>query len=278
MGFVAVTLAAVNIFGGFIVTQRMLQMFQKNDSGGRRDEREPLRASCIWSPRSASSWRCAACRSPETARAGNIYGIAGMVDRHRHDAGDAAGRSAIWLIILGIMIGGAVGTYIALQHPDDRVAAAGGGVPQPGRPRRGVRRRRRVRRPEAYGIGVRGAIHARSLVEMALGVAIGAITFTGSIVAFGKLQGLVSGAPLVFPGSTWSTPALGVLLILLIVAVRARPKSAAAFCAAVLLSLALGFLLILPIGGADMPVVISMLNSYSGWAAAASASRCQQRC
>ncbi|MBK4720123.1 NAD(P)(+) transhydrogenase (Re/Si-specific) subunit beta, partial [Azospirillum sp. YIM DDC1] len=117
------------------------------------------------------------------------------------------------------------------------------------------------------GIGVPGAIAKGSLVEMALGTAIGAITFTGSIVAFAKLQGLVTGKPLVFPFQHHLNAALGVLTILLIVWL-VQSNSSVAMWIIVLVALALGFLLILPIGGADMPVVISMLNSYSGWAAA----------
>jgi NAD(P) transhydrogenase subunit beta len=103
---------------------------------------------------------------------------------------------------------------------------------------------------------------------MGLGVAIGAITFTGSIVAFAKLQGLVTGKPLVFPMQHPLNAVLGLLVVLCVVWLAAT-ESPVAFWLMVLLSFALGFLLILPIGGADMPVVISMLNSYSGWAAAA---------
>ncbi|MGQ9372207.1 NAD(P)(+) transhydrogenase (Re/Si-specific) subunit beta, partial [Azospirillum sp. A39] len=121
--------------------------------------------------------------------------------------------------------------------------------------------------PEAYGIGVPGAIAMGSLIEMSLGTAIGAITFTGSVVAFAKLQGLVTGKPLVFPMQHPLNAALGVLTVLLIAWLVAS-NSDAALWLIVLVSLALGFLLILPIGGADMPVVVSMLNSYSGWAAA----------
>jgi len=121
--------------------------------------------------------------------------------------------------------------------------------------------------PDAYGIGSPGSIHVGSLVEMGLGTAIGAITFTGSVVAFAKLQGLVSGRPLVFPLQHPLNAGLAILLVVLLAwfAASALPV---AFALVVLVSLALGFLLILPIGGADMPVVISMLNSYSGWAAA----------
>jgi len=122
--------------------------------------------------------------------------------------------------------------------------------------------------PNAYGIAQGDSIHLSSLIEMGLGVAIGAITFTGSIVAFAKLQGLVTGKPLVFKGQHQLNLALG-LLILASVFILVVSQFAFAYWLIVAVSLVLGFLLILPIGGADMPVVISMLNSYSGWAAAA---------
>jgi NAD(P) transhydrogenase subunit beta len=120
--------------------------------------------------------------------------------------------------------------------------------------------------PQSFGIGVPGAIKAASLIELALGTAIGAITFTGSVVAFAKLQGLVSGAPLQFPMQHQFNALLGILIVANIVWLS-MTGSPVAFWTLVALSLALGFLLILPIGGADMPVVVSMLNSYSGWAA-----------
>jgi len=101
---------------------------------------------------------------------------------------------------------------------------------------------------------------------MAIGMAIGAVTFTGSVVAFAKLQGLVTGRPLVFVGQHLLNAGLGALLVLLII-LFVSTESAATFWLTLLVSLALGLLLIVPIGGADMPVVISMLNSYSGWAA-----------
>jgi NAD(P) transhydrogenase subunit beta len=120
--------------------------------------------------------------------------------------------------------------------------------------------------PDAYGIGQAGAIYANSLVEMSLGTAIGAVTFTGSVIAFGKLQALITGKPLVFAGQHPLNAGLGLALVAIIVWFVIG-QSPLAFWGIVALSLALGLLLILPIGGADMPVVISMLNSYSGWAA-----------
>ncbi len=203
--------------------------------------------------------------SPQTARLGNIYGIAGMVI--------AVGTTlatphvvSYGLIIAGIVIGGAIGTFIALRiqmtalpqlvaafHSLVGLAAVCVAVAAFGA-------------PEDFGIGLPGAIEPGSRIEMSLGMAIGAITFTGSIVAFAKLQGLVTGRPLTFAGQHFLNAALGVILIVLIV-VFALFGAGGAFWLVLLISLALGFLLIVPIGGADMPVVISMLNSYSGWAA-----------
>jgi proton-translocating NAD(P)+ transhydrogenase subunit beta len=203
--------------------------------------------------------------SPQTARAGNLYGIAGMVIAVATTLASPHIVS-FWLIMLGVLIGGAIGTWIALRIQMTAlpqlvaafhslvglsavcVAAAA------------------FSNPEAYGIGTRLAIHVESLVEMAIGTAIGAITFTGSIVAFAKLQGVVSGRPFTFPLQHPANAGLGGILILLIV-LFVVTQATALFALIVLLSLALGFLLIVPIGGADMPVVISMLNSYSGWAA-----------
>jgi NAD(P) transhydrogenase subunit beta len=121
--------------------------------------------------------------------------------------------------------------------------------------------------PDAFGIGVPGDIKVASLIEMSLGLAIGAITFSGSVIAFLKLAGRMSGAPLLFKGQHMLNAGLGVLLLVLIIAFCAT-GSQVLFWLIALLSFALGFLLIVPIGGADMPVVVSMLNSYSGWAAA----------
>src|SRR4051794_3610437 len=176
--------------------------------------------------------------SPGTARAGNIYGIAGMAIAILTTLATPQVVS-FWLIILGILIGGAVGTYIARQiqmtalpqlvaafHSLVGLAAVCVATAA-------------FAAPEAYGIGVRGNIHGASLVEMAIGLVIGAITFTGSIVAFAKLQGLVSGRPLVFPGQHYLNAGLGVVLVLLVVAFVAT-ESGGIFALLVLLSLALG--------------------------------------
>ncbi len=209
--------------------------------------------------------------SPDTARHGNFYGIAGMVIAilttltSLNEAGEWMVHS-YWLIALGVVIGGVIGAFIALRiqmtalpqlvaafHSLVGLAAVCVAIAA-------------FSAPEAYGIGTAGEIHRGSLVEMSLGVAIGAITFTGSIIAFGKLQGIVTGKPLMFPMQHPLNALLGIILLLLIIWLVVA-QSTLAFVLIVLVSLALGLLLILPIGGADMPVVISMLNSYSGWAA-----------
>jgi len=203
--------------------------------------------------------------SPDSARMGNIVGIIGMVIAVATTLA-APGVVSYGLIIVGVLIGGSIGTVIALRiqmtalpqlvaafHSLVGLAAVCVAAAA-------------FYHPEAYGIMGAGGIHVSSLIEMSIGTAIGAVTFTGSIVAFAKLQAILSGKPLVFPGQHLLNAAQGVALILLIIWFAAS-GSALAFWLIVILSLTLGFLLILPIGGADMPVVISMLNSYSGWAA-----------
>src|SRR3981189_3459040 len=121
--------------------------------------------------------------------------------------------------------------------------------------------------PEAFDIGTPGNIHPQSLVEMSLGVALGALTFTGSVIAFLKLSARMSGAPIILPGRHFINIALAIALVVFIVGL-VMSGSALDFWLITIIALALGALLIIPIGGADMPGVISMLNSYSGWAAA----------
>jgi NAD(P) transhydrogenase subunit beta len=121
--------------------------------------------------------------------------------------------------------------------------------------------------PEAFGIGVPGHLHTQSLIEMSVGLAIGAITFSGSLIAFAKLQALMKGTPILFKYQHQLNLGLGLLILALVVAFVAQGGPQGVFWIIAILAGLLGFLLIIPIGGADMPVVVSMLNSYSGWAA-----------
>ena len=204
--------------------------------------------------------------SPVTSRQGNLYGIVGMVIAIGVTVA-TPGVVSPFLIVAGLIVGGAIGTIVALRIQmtalPQLVAAFHSLV---GLAAVFVAAAAFVS-PEAFGIGSPGHIKTQSLVEMGLGTVIGAITFTGSIVAFAKLQGLVSGAPLIFRGQHPLNALIGIVILLLLVwfAMKGHPIT---FMLLIALSLAVGFLLILPIGGADMPVVVSMLNSYSGWAAA----------
>ena len=207
--------------------------------------------------------------SPEASRQGNFYGMTGMglaIVTTLLLAAPASGLA--WaLIIGGIAIGGAIGAVtarrIAMTAMPQLVAAFHSLV--------GLAAvfvaAAAYYSPEAFGIATDGVIHAQSRIEMALGAAIGALTFTGSIIAFLKLDGRMSGKPIILPGRHYINIALGLALLASIYAFFAS-QSVLAFWLIVAISFALGFLLIVPIGGADMPVVISMLNSYSGWAAA----------
>ena len=203
--------------------------------------------------------------SPETARRGNLFGIVGMVIAILTTLASPEVMS-FGTIVLAIVIGGAIGSFIAwkiqMTALPQLVAAFHSLVGLAAVCVAGAA----FSAPDAYGIGAAGNIHTQSLIEMAVGLAIGAITFTGSVVAFAKLQGLVSGKPLTFPGQHLLNAGLGVAIVALAVLFVIH-QAASVFWLLALLAFLLGFLLIVPIGGADMPVVISMLNSYSGWAA-----------
>jgi len=203
--------------------------------------------------------------SPETARSGNIFGIIGMVIAVATTLA-TPGVVSYWMILLGILIGGAIGTFIAwkieMTSLPELVAAFHSLV--------GLAAvcvaAAAFFEPAAYGIGTPGNIGVASLIEMSIGTAIGAITFTGSIIAFAKLQGVMSGAPIVFPGQHALNALLGLLMVALVVWF-CDAQTGTLFWAIAILAFIIGVLIIIPIGGADMPVVISMLNSYSGWAA-----------
>ncbi|HEY5701697.1 MAG TPA: NAD(P)(+) transhydrogenase (Re/Si-specific) subunit beta [Gammaproteobacteria bacterium] len=207
--------------------------------------------------------------SPESSRRGNILGMIGMALAVITTLFVARVPNAMtWgLIILGMGIGGSIGAVIARRIPmtamPQLVAAFHSLVGMAAV----LVAASALNTPDAYGIGFPGTIKTASLIEMSLGSAIGAITFTGSVVAFTKLQGLVSGAPVVFPGQHPLNALLGILLVVCIWWF-CTTESHLGFWSLTLLAFIIGVLIIIPIGGADMPVVISMLNSYSGWAAA----------
>lgn len=205
--------------------------------------------------------------SPETARQGNMFGISGMAVAIINTLVLVEGAS-IWLIAVAIALGGSIGFVVArnikMTALPQLVAAFHSLVGLAAVLVAGAA----FTNPNAYGIASGGQIHFSSLLEMGLGVAIGAITFSGSLIAFAKLQGLVSGKPLTFPYQHHINLGLGILVLLMVVWLILS-QTPYAFWGIVGVTFVLGFLLIMPIGGADMPVVISMLNSYSGWAAAA---------
>lgn len=208
---------------------------------------------------------------PETSRQGNVFGMLGMAIAIFTTLGQLSEPDSIltWILIAaGIGIGGFVGAKIAREIPMTQmpelvaafhslvglaavfVAAAA------------------LYAPEAFGIGTPGNIAGASLLEMSLGTAIGAITFTGSVIAFAKLSGRMSGAPIILPIRHVINGALFLLILWLIYSFSISGGTGWMFWAITALALVFGILLIIPIGGADMPVVVSMLNSYSGWAAA----------
>ncbi len=203
---------------------------------------------------------------PESARQGNICGIAGMAiavitTLLRPDVVNYS------LIIPAVLIGGGIGTVIALRIQMTALPQLVAGFHSLVGLAAVFVATAALYHPEAYGIGSVGAISGASLIEMGLGAAIGAITFSGSVIAFLKLQALMSGNPITFPFQHPLNAAIGAAIVILIIAFAAT-ESYSAYWLLVLASFAIGFLLIIPIGGADMPVVVSMLNSYSGWAAA----------
>ena len=205
--------------------------------------------------------------NPESSQQGNRFGMIGMgiaIAATLVHAGMSA-RGYI-LIIVAVAIGGSIGTVLArriqMTALPQLVAAFHSLVGLAAVFVAGAA----LNAPESFGIGTPGNIHGQSLVEMSLGLAIGGITFSGSLIAFAKLQALMKGAPITFKYQHQINLGLGILLVLLIVYFVVT-GSQAVFWVIALLAIAMGFLLIIPIGGADMPVVVSMLNSYSGWAA-----------
>ena len=203
---------------------------------------------------------------PETARQGLNFGIGGM----------ALAIFTTWLlpqvggtfwILVGLGIGGGIGAYIARTIDMTALPQLMAGFHSLVGLAAVCVAAAAFQTPEAFGIGTADDIHFASMVEMSLGLAIGAVTFTGSIIAWAKLEGRMSGKPITFGGQHSLNGMLGALLFLLII-ILCFTESSFIFWLVALLAMALGVLIIIPIGGADMPVIVSMLNSYSGWAAA----------
>ena len=205
---------------------------------------------------------------PTTSRQGNLYGMIGM--------GIAIGTTLLLatpsfgglvLILLGLAIGGGAGAYIARSIPMTSMPQLVAGFHSLVGLAAVLVAAAALYTPSSFGIGEVGSIHGQALVEMSLGVAIGAVTFTGSIIAFLKLDGRMSGKPIMLPMRHVVNASIAIAIVVLI-GVLVMTESHFVFWLIVLLSLVFGVMMIIPIGGADMPVVVSMLNSYSGWAAA----------
>src|ERR1700741_3529428 len=200
--------------------------------------------------------------NPETSRQGNLFGMIGMAIAIATTLAShpPAGASAWALVVLGLAIGGSTGAVIARRVPmtamPELVAAFHSLVGMAAV----LVAAGALYAPAAFDIGAEGAIHGQSLIEMSLGVAIGAVTFTGSVIAFLKLSGRMSGKPIILPAGHLINIALAVALVALIVwFFEAQQHLTFWLIAAV--SFLLGILIIVPIGGADMPAVMSMPNS-----------------
>ncbi|MBL6857120.1 MAG: NAD(P)(+) transhydrogenase (Re/Si-specific) subunit beta [Pelagibacteraceae bacterium] len=206
--------------------------------------------------------------SPETSRMGNFFGITGMVLAIIVSILSVNILFAnLLFFILALSIGGIAGGIIALRIPMTAMPQLVAGFHSLVGLAAVLVAVSAYYSPDSFGLGTFQNIKTASVIEMGLGVSIGAITFTGSIIAFMKLQGLMSGSPITFPGQHYLNAILGILILSLIIYLIIN-QSSQIFWILIVASLLIGFLIIIPIGGADMPVVISMLNSYSGWAAA----------
>jgi len=206
--------------------------------------------------------------SPETSRQGNLFGILGMAIAIGVTFLSVGNFSTGFLYVLGfIVIGGSVGSFIAYKIPMTAMPELVAGFHSLVGLAAVFVAISAFLNPEVFNLGSPGNIKIASLVEMSLGAAIGAITFTGSIIAFLKLKGIMSGSPITFAGQHYLNLALGFILLGLIYYL-CNTQTDVWFWTIIITSFLIGVLLIIPIGGADMPVVISMLNSYSGWAAA----------
>ena len=206
--------------------------------------------------------------SPDTSRQGNYFGIAGMIIAIVVTFLSVGNFStSLVYVIIFLTIGGAVGAFIAFKIPMTAMPELVAGFHSLVGLAAVFVAIAAYLNPEAFNLGNIGNIKLASLIEMSIGAAVGAITFSGSIIAFLKLRGIMSGSPITFSGQHFLNLILGVGIFVLIFYL-CKTQSDNIFWTLIIISFLVGVLLIVPIGGADMPVVISMLNSYSGWAAA----------
>ena len=206
--------------------------------------------------------------SPDTSRQGNYFGIAGMIIAIVVTFLSIGNFStSLAYVIIFLIIGGAIGAFIAFKIPMTAMPELVAGFHSLVGLAAVFVAIAAFLNPAAFNLGVVSNIKLASLIEMSIGAAVGAITFSGSIIAFLKLRGIMSGSPITFSGQHFLNLILGIGIFVLIFYL-CRTQSANLFWTVIIISFLVGVLLIIPIGGADMPVVISMLNSYSGWAAA----------
>jgi len=206
--------------------------------------------------------------SPETSRQGNFLGILGMIIAITVTFLSIGNFSVGFIyVLIFLLAGGSIGTIIAYKIPMTAMPELVAGFHSLVGLAAVFVAISAFLNPEAFNLGSPGDIKISSLIEMSIGAAIGAITFSGSVIAFLKLRGIMSGSPITFKGQHYINLLLGLSIIVLIFYL-CKTQSDSIFWRIIAISFLLGLLLIIPIGGADMPVVISMLNSYSGWAAA----------
>jgi len=206
--------------------------------------------------------------SPETSRKGNLFGILGMIIAITVTFLSLGNFSVGFIyVLIFLLAGGSIGVFIAYKIPMTAMPELVAGFHSLVGLAAVFVAISAFLNPEAFNLGSSGDIKISSLIEMSIGAAVGAITFSGSIIAFLKLRGIMSGSPITFKGQHYINLLLGLSIIVLIFYL-CKTQSDSIFWRIIEISFLLGLLLIIPIGGADMPVVISMLNSYSGWAAA----------
>jgi len=206
--------------------------------------------------------------SPDTSRQGNYFGIAGMIIAIAVTFLSVESVStSMGFVFIFLIIGGAIGAFIAFKIPMTAMPELVAGFHSLVGLAAVFVAIAAFLNPQAFNLGSLGDIKIASLIEMSIGASVGAITFSGSIIAFLKLRGIMSGSPITFAGQHYLNLILGIVIFVLIFYL-CKSQTNSLFWAVIMASFLIGVLLIIPIGGADMPVVISMLNSYSGWAAA----------